>query len=424
MSSTKNITIIFLEYFPIIFSRFFGTAAQFLVTWYLSYSYGAHAVGEYNIAFSLCSTLGIFLTFGLSTQLLLETAKLKKNSSSTHNSLLSVYLGKQIFLALSILAIAYLFILITDVNTKEPLPWSQLAIMSVFWAINKINCDYLKGKEFIKTGLLLEFGALPIFFIIPFITSETLTFTSPIVVEYLLVNIIITAALSFLVALRLAPFTHKSFKAEPMPKLTKETIGIWLSNLAGVTLSALPYLLMPIAFSTNEIGMFAIAHRLIGVISTANIALCSKFMPKLAVYWHTKATKDFTNTYKQSRMLSMGIIITLCVFYLFFSHEIISIFGSRLDIQKTSNLLFLFVVLKLLGAIGGLTENLVASINNAKDEAIFTWTTIVLFTTIFFIYKEHISLESFTCGFAGCLTLRTLFAFCIFQSRRNSNESH
>ena len=77
---------------------------------------------------------------------------------------------------------------------------------------------------------------------------------------------------------------HGSRRAEraPRPLGPREQLHFWLTGLLNIAFLQLPFLVMPWLVSVDDVGEFAVAHKLVNVITTLLILLAAVYSPRFA----------------------------------------------------------------------------------------------------------------------------------------------
>ena len=91
---------------------------------------------------------------------------------------------------------------------------------------------------------------------------------------------------------------------------------LWASSLLAIILLQLPFLLLPWFAPPEEIGVYAIAHKLLNIVTTLLILLSAVFGPAFARAGASEGTQGLRRLLRRTQWVSRGIFIPLCMLLL------------------------------------------------------------------------------------------------------------
>jgi O-antigen/teichoic acid export membrane protein len=94
---------------------------------------------------------------------------------------------------------------------------------------------------------------------------------------------------------------------EPGPGGRREQTFLWLNGLLNIAFLQLPFLLLPWCVDAAEIGRFAVAHKLVNVITTLLILLAAVYGPRFARAAAARDTAELERLLRQTQQISLTL---------------------------------------------------------------------------------------------------------------------
>lgn len=253
----------FLKIVPFIgtiFSRFFGTFVQLLVTVLILRWVGLAELGVYTTYYYFTLAGAAFIGLGFSQQLIVSPFSYSKNNSKS-NAHIAIFFRIVIVFFIVILAVVILYL-------YEIKIWSYL-YSAVMYLFVKYRADYLKSKTLDSLGFFWEFSVFPIIFLTLF--SFFYYFSNVLSVEKIyLLSISIVGLLSFFCTVLGSGYFNfqRSAKLAVCHSYRRFSFSIWAMVLISQLHASIPYFFLELYFEAEEIGVFSVFHRIAGVLGT------------------------------------------------------------------------------------------------------------------------------------------------------------
>lgn len=164
----------------------------------------------------------------------------------------------------------------------------------------------------------------------------------------------------------------KTVKNAEQRIFSSETRFFWGTAILSIGFLNLPFLLMPYFGSLEDIGLFALAFKLINPISTILIMLGAFFTPRFARAAANSNTSNSNNGESlkgllfQSQWISVLLYLPVLLPILIFSDFILAIFGP--EFVEAKPYLYLLAIAHLVNAVTGLSGNMLNMIGLGKRE--------------------------------------------------------
>jgi len=240
-------------------------------------------------------------------------------------------------------------------------------IGGVFTNILKIGAESLKGMGRINVGLVLEWAVLPSVVII---TAGILAATGGLVKMEIVLYVHVVAIL--LVAIMLRLIVNSSAEALLARTTSQTSFGLkklsplWGGELAVVWFMNIPLLLLPQFVSLVELGVFAIALKLILIVQAVLVVLSSVYGPKFAQKFQKRDFKGLSSDIRETQMISMILYAPMFLLFMFAPEFVMGLFGEEFKVG--ADLLRILALGQLLYAACGLGDFV---LNMAHQEKLY-----------------------------------------------------
>ena len=338
--------------------RVSGILLMFLLSLFLTNSFSAEIVGQYDFVRSFLMILSGASLLGTNQAIIYYSGIL--TSKKSFGSIKSIYF-KMNFLILIACAILYAPLLVIDkevinqiFNKQGAYELVSLSLQGlVFYSITMLNIDTIRA---LKHTLISE-GFRNIFRYTPFFIFSIILYIidSP---EYLVLWFIYSFVVIFVISTAVVYFFlfNKNFPKSAAHNFSSTEI---LRASYPMALSAISYFLMQStdvlfisAYDTFEsVAYYSIAVKLATVTALALISVNIVIAPKIASIYNDKNFYQLKLILKKATRMNVVISLPIIIILLFFSEYVLSTFGSNYILAK--NALWILLIAQFFNSITG-----------------------------------------------------------------------
>ena len=335
-----------------------GIVLMFLLSLFLTNSFSAEIVGQYDFVRSFLMILSGASLLGTNQAIIYYSGIL--TSKKSFGSIKSIYF-KMNFLILIACAILYAPLLVIDkevinqiFNKQGAYELVSLSLQGlVFYSITMLNIDTIRA---LKHTLISE-GFRNIFRYTPFFIFSIILYIidSP---EYLVLWFIYSFVVIFVISTAVVYFFlfNKNFPKSAAHNFSSTEI---LRASYPMALSAISYFLMQStdvlfisAYDTFEsVAYYSIAVKLATVTALALISVNIVIAPKIASIYNDKNFSQLKLILKKATRMNVVISLPIIIILLFFSEYVLSTFGSNYILAK--NALWILLIAQFFNSITG-----------------------------------------------------------------------
>lgn len=335
-----------------------GIVLMFLLSLFLTNSFSAEIVGQYDFVRSFLMILSGASLLGTNQAIIYYSGIL--TSKKSFGSIKSIYF-KMNFLILIACAILYAPLLVIDkevinqiFNKQGAYELVSLSLQGlVFYSITMLNIDTIRA---LKHTLISE-GFRNIFRYTPFFIFSIILYIidSP---EYLVLWFIYSFVVIFVISTVVVYFFlfNKNFPKSAAHNFSSTEI---LRASYPMALSAISYFLMQStdvlfisAYDTFEsVAYYSIAVKLATVTALALISVNIVIAPKIASIYNDKNFYQLKLILKKATRMNVVISLPIIIILLFFSEYVLSTFGSNYILAK--NALWILLIAQFFNSITG-----------------------------------------------------------------------
>ena len=335
-----------------------GIVLMFLLSLFLTNSFSAEIVGQYDFVRSFLMILSGASLLGTNQAIIYYSGIL--TSKKSFGSIKSIYF-KMNFLILIACAILYAPLLVIDkevinqiFNKQGAYELVSLSLQGlVFYSITMLNIDTIRA---LKHTLISE-GFRNIFRYTPFFIFSIILYIidSP---EYLVLWFIYSFVVIFVISTAVVYFFlfNKNFPKSAAHNFSSTEI---LRASYPMALSAISYFLMQStdvlfisAYDTFEsVAYYSIAVKLATVTALALISVNIVIAPKIASIYNDKNFYQLKLILKKATRINVVISLPIIILLLFFSEYVLSTFGSNYILAK--NALWILLIAQFFNSITG-----------------------------------------------------------------------
>ncbi|MDB2321892.1 MATE family efflux transporter [Flavobacteriaceae bacterium] len=335
-----------------------GILLMFLLSLFLTNSFSAEIVGQYDFVRSFLMILSGASLLGTNQAIIYYSGIL--TSKKSFGSIKSIYF-KMNFLILVACAILYTPLLVIDkeiinqiFNKQGAYELVSLSLQGlVFYSITMLNIDTIRALKhtLISEGFRNIFRYTPffIFSIILYIIDSPEDLVLWFIYSFVVIFVISTAVVYFFLF-------NKNFPKSAAHNFSSIKI---LRVSYPMALSAISYFLMQStdvlfisAYDTFEsVAYYSIAVKLATVTALALISINIVIAPKIASIYNDKNFSQLKLILKKATRINVVISLPIIILLLFFSEHVLSTFGSNYILAK--NALWILLIAQFFNSITG-----------------------------------------------------------------------
>ena len=135
------------------------------------------------------------------------------------------------------------------------------------------------------------------------------------------------------------------FDINTIKRIWKFTAGMFLISLISVLTQQSDKLILSNLVSINELGYYSLAFTLSILIVSSVSPFAVTMLPKLTAYFSEKNYKSAISLYTIFQKISLIIIFSISVNFIFFQYEILFMWLDNTDIAKTVSLFISFILI-------------------------------------------------------------------------------
>ena len=335
-----------------------GILLMFLLSLFLTNSFSAEIVGQYDFVRSFLMILSGASLLGTNQAIIYYSGIL--TSKKSFGSIKSIYF-KMNFLILVACAILYTPLLVIDkeiinqiFNKQGAYELVSLSLQGlVFYSITMLNIDTIRALKhtLISEGFRNVFRYMPffIFSIILYIIDSPEDLVLWFIYSFVVIFVISTAVVYLFLF-------NKNFPKSAAHNFSSTEI---LRASYPMALSAISYFLMQStdvlfisAYDTFEsVAYYSIAVKLATVTALALISVNIVIAPKIASIYNDKNFSQLKLILKKATRINVVISLPIIILLLFFSEYVLSTFGSNYILAK--NALWILLIAQFFNSITG-----------------------------------------------------------------------
>jgi len=188
-----------------------------------------------------------------------------------------------------------------------------------------------------------------------------------LLVAYLLSLLIAPLALRLVIGNRLRTLATQGTVQSTQTTAPKgDLLFLWGTGMLSICFVQLPFMVLPWFATEAEIGVFALAHKLVNIITTLLLLLAAVYGPRFAQQVAAGETDKLRHSLAETQLISTAIFVPAALALLALSPSLPALFGS--EFSTITGYLLLLVVGQLVNAITGLSGVLLTMAGQARNE--------------------------------------------------------
>jgi O-antigen/teichoic acid export membrane protein len=243
-----------------------------------------------------------------------------------------------------------------------------VACCAPLFAAARLCAEALKGLEHPIRAVALENLSLPatLLLLCALLASADRFLTPALLLAGAALGTFITLALLALSlhrCLNTAMTTREG--AEPI-HVSGEQLHFWANGLLNIAFLQLPFLLLPLFSSAEEIGHFAVAHKLVNIITTLLILMAALFGPRFSRAAANQDVALMRHLLMRTQLISSSIFVPAAAMLLLFAQQLAPLFS--VPATSLAPLLWMLCAGQLVNALTGLPGVLLTLSGGARRE--------------------------------------------------------
>jgi len=367
--------------FLALFNRGIGVSLQFIVNLIIAQLFGARGMGIYHIYSTWMVMLADISSLGLPLYTMRQISMYQQKKQMTsilktvNQFLLMATLTCLIVSAPFIISPSFLSeIFLNNVETIYVLRYA--AIAAVMFLLIRILSEALKAMGFTNLGILAESTFLPlgillslaVFFVFSLQASaQTLLLIHLSTLLFVLLLLYVSWKNAINKKILQIDEPSESMKLPELRSfLSRSLLFIWFGMILNIWFVNLPVFILPYISSTEEIGLFGVAFRLVMLSTTILVSLSALFGPRFVSHYKENNIQKLKQELHHSQWYSLAAYLPFFLIFTIFPEFILSFFGEEFLQAKT--ILLILAVAQLFNSATGLVGYFLIMIHHEKIE--------------------------------------------------------
>ncbi|MAV42394.1 MAG: hypothetical protein CMC32_02795 [Flavobacteriaceae bacterium] len=335
-----------------------GILLMFLLSLFLTNSFSAEIVGQYDFVRSFLMILSGASLLGTNQAIIFYSGILTSNKS--FGSIRSIYF-KMNFLILIACTILYTPLLAIDKETINQIFNKQgayeLVSLSlkglVFYSITMLNIDTIRALKhtLISEGFRNVFRYMPffIFSIILYIIDSPEDLVVWFIYSFIVIFIISSAVVYFFLFKKdFVTSKHQNFSSS---SILKTSYPMALSAISFFLMQSTDVLFISAYDTFDSVAYYSIAVKLASVTALALISVNIVIAPKIATIYNDKNFYELKSILKKATRINVVISLPIIIVLLCFSEYILSTFGINYVLAKSA--LWVLLIAQFFNSVTG-----------------------------------------------------------------------
>jgi len=389
---------------------------QFVSTLLLVRVLGPSGMGIYSLYTSWMQVLSSIGGVGSTTFTLRTVAVLEKKKDIAQ---IGVYLWKISCLVIvggTLLAVPMLIWpeVLSAMVLGDDAPYYILIFAAgsgVVFSLLKIFSEGLKSLRRINTALSIESAlvATLLVCVAGLILMNQWTVTVEwIVAIHLMILMVAGAVALYCLLIAKNSFSHQA-ATEKIAVPNRSLLPMWGSSLLGMGFINMPILLLPQFSTTDELGIFSMAYRLILIVVNILMVLAAIYGPKFASAYASHDVAQLKRDLRQTQLWSIILYAPLFLLFFFAAEFTMSIFGS--EFRTGGVFLWVMALGQLIYASTGLVGFMMNMIHREREEFLIMLLSSLLMLAMILILGHRYGAVGVAAGFGAGLAVKNLISF-------------
>lgn len=196
---------------------------------------------------------------------------------------------------------------------------------------------------------------------------------------------------------------------------------LWACGILSITFSHLPFLIMPWFVTTSEVGIFAVAYKLVNIITTLLLLLAAVFGPAFARRAARQDHQGLLSLLRRTQKISTAVFLPACLLLIALSEPLAQLFGP--EFSELRIYLLILSIGQLVNAATGLSGVLL----NMAGAAHMELSALVAATVLVFVMSiwagPRYGPEGLVLVFSGGIALKNITSYVLAHTLLKSIRS-
>jgi O-antigen/teichoic acid export membrane protein len=311
-----------------------GAALSFGLNVAIARMLGPEGAGQYFLAMAVATICSVIARVGLDNTLLRFIAE--KNTNKDLKGVQEIYLaGMYLAMVISLLTTIFLFASSAWLGEKifknkeliEPLRWMSLTIIP-FTLLN-LHSESLKGLKRLKQAMLLQNIGVALVAVILLAPLVSYAAVNGAVMAYLFGTVIV-AIFAVYIWKKIIPKNQFFIKPFSVKILWKSCRHLFVTSLMIEAVRPwAPLFLLGIWTTTEDVGIFGAAMRLVSLTTFMMATLNNVLAPKLVELYTNNELDSFESTARYATIINVLFASPIFLLMIFGSHWVMSVYGQN-----------------------------------------------------------------------------------------------
>ena len=327
-------------------ARVSGIGAQMAVQIVVGALAGPSGIGALQLHMAWSSVVGEVLGRGEATRAMRETAVIAHDHAGEpiRRNLRRAFGHIAGFSA--VLAAIAVLLLATGLGAAVGVDNAVLAVSVIaaapLFAFTRVLAETLKALDKPLIAVSVENTSIPLAVLgacaaLAFLLPQPLPLSLAGAGEHAIVNALLIAAVlgACAATLLLLRSVHRATASNPRASSAgrthalgkREQLHFWLTGLLNIAFLQLPFLVMPWLVSTDDVGEFAVAHKLVNVITTLLILLAAVYAPRFARAAAAARGDEVRRLLRETQYLSLALFTPVWIVLLLLAEPLSGLFS-------------------------------------------------------------------------------------------------
>ncbi len=334
-----------------VFLQFGYAAFSFITAVLFARLLGVAEFGAYTVVYSWTFLLAVFGKFGLDNYITRELAiELEQQNWRRSFGILISVLMLTLFVSCSLGLAAYSGFLWLDPQIDLVLKriFGYSCLLVPILSLEVVTYAVLKAAGYNSVGMWIRFFIRPLLLITVLLAATQLnySFTGVEAILSQLWTLLIGLALLTIAIITVLP--TELFRSRPLLDIrTHSKGGLFFLVIAGlnVLITNTDLVMLGFLYSVEEAANYRVASRVASVIALTLLAVSFPLGPRIAILYRSSRFEDLRDIYNKANALALILAIPLCIIFVIYSSELLSIFGA--EFKSASSLLVVLALIAL-----------------------------------------------------------------------------
>lgn len=336
--------------------KVYFAGSRFLLAVLITRTIGPEHYGLYMLGLSLVSIIGSLGNFGIEHAMVRFVAHHLVRKEGGHAKGV-IDFGTRLTAASGVLIATGLFLLADPIAEKifgkpELAPVLRIMTLSLpFWALMRLFLSALQGAKLVKYSILIEQVLRPsIRFLLVAVAFAIGLQLMGVVWAWVIASFIAFLLSGYFLIRETKKFKKKRVKVK-IKTVLAFSLPLWMSNIISKYNREIGLLLIGVFLTADQAGIFSVAMRMMPFILIPFMAYNAIFSPIISSLYTNNKLNELETIYKIGSRWVISLTLPIFVLMVFFSKEIISIFGR--GFSASQEVLIVLLIAQMVNVITG-----------------------------------------------------------------------